>query len=126
MFIEKIKKINDTIAIVTVKSLSTMACVYIFTIWSLIPLFFPITRDFVFYISGGILQLSLLPAIMVGSSLLGRASEERASQDHIALMEAIDDLHKIMADESLEDESLNTIEETLTEIKNRLTAIENK
>jgi hypothetical protein len=89
-----------------------------------IPLLFPQTRDFIFYVSGGILQLSLLPAIMVGGNLLNKNSEERAANDHIALMTAVDDLQKIMTEESSEDNNIIAIQATLTNIQTRLDAIE--
>jgi hypothetical protein len=120
----KIAIINNWIALHTMTALSTMSCVYVFTIWALIPLVFPQTRDFVFYVSGGILQLSLLPAIMVGNNILNKNSEDRASSDHIALMNAVDDLQKIMAEESLEDNNITAIQTTLTNIQTRLDAIE--
>ena len=120
----KIAIINNWIALHTMTALSTMSCVYVFTIWALIPLVFPQTRDFVFYVSGGILQLSLLPAIMVGGNLLNKNSEERAANDHIALMTAVDDLQKIMTEESSEDNNIIAIQATLTNIQTRLDAIE--
>src|ERR1035437_5879052 len=120
----KIAIINNWIALHTMTALSTMSCVYIFTIWAVIPLLFPQTRDFIFYVSGGILQLSLLPAIMVGGNLLNKNSEERAANDHIALMTAVDDLQKIMTEESSEDNNIIAIQATLTNIQTRLDAIE--
>lgn len=130
------RKINEWIALHTITALSTMSCVYVFTIWALIPLMFPQTRDFIFYVSGGILQLSLLPAIMVGQSLLNKNSEDRAMQDHAALMETIQDLHTIMTEESDDANQLTAIHtvlqsitdlniaQSLVQIQNRLDAIE--
>ena len=72
-----------------------MLCVYVFTFWSLLPLYDKALEPIVFYVSGGILQLVLLPLIMVGSNILSRAAEERAAQDHETLMKEFAELKEI-------------------------------
>ena len=81
----KIAAWNNKIAVSVSSKISTMACVYIFLLWSLLPLVLPKTQDTVFYVSGGILQLVLLPLIMVGQSVMGKDQEERSREDHEAL-----------------------------------------
>jgi hypothetical protein len=78
----KIVELNEKIAVEIVDFMQSMACVYIFLIWALIPTFFKETESFVFYVSGGIIQLVALPLIMVGQHLQGRKAERRAKQDH--------------------------------------------
>jgi hypothetical protein len=84
---------NEWLAVHVTTSVSTMACVWIFFVWSMLPLVFDGLRDMVFYVSGGILQLVLLPVIMVGQAKLSAASDIRAIQDHAALIELVNALH---------------------------------
>lgn len=90
--------LNESIAIKATTLIGTMSCVYLFTLWSILPIAFGGSRDVVFYVSGGILQLVLLPLIMVGSSLLSRVTEERAKEDHTALMTEVGEIREILDD----------------------------
>jgi hypothetical protein len=65
-----ISQLNKTIAIKSVLAMSTMACVFSFLIWSLIPLVFPSATEIVAYISADIIQLVALPLIMVGQKIM--------------------------------------------------------
>lgn len=78
----KLKEWNEKVAVIVVDFMESMTCVYLFLIWALIPTFFKETESFVFYVSGGIIQLVALPLIMVGQHLQGRKAERRAKQDH--------------------------------------------
>ena len=73
-----------------------MWCVYAFTILSLFPLIEPSTTNVVQYISSGVLQLVLLPAIMVGSAILNESAERRAQQDHEILLRELGMLRQIL------------------------------
>ncbi len=68
-------------------------CVYAFTIFSLVPLLVPKAQNTLLYVSNCI-QLVALPALMVGSALLARSSEQRATQDHEALVEILADVRE--------------------------------
>ena len=61
--------------------------------WSILPLIVTSSRDIVFYVSGGIFQLILLPLMGVNTKLESRKLETRAQQDHDAIMEELQ-LHK--------------------------------
>ena len=96
-----LSKINDSIALKTVAWMSSIWCVYFFFLWSMLPTVFPAAQDFVFYVSGGIIQLVALPLIMVGQNLAGKAAEERAEEDHEHLVEILKDIqedHQALAD----------------------------
>lgn len=128
--IKKLKRINEVIARRTTLAVSTMACVYLFTLWGILPLLLPDTREFVFYISGGILQLTLLPLIMVGQSVLNRKSEERAEADHKAVMEILCDIRsmfaqedRVEADEKIEIADLCKLDERLVRIEKMIQRI---
>jgi hypothetical protein len=115
---------NKTIATKATLLVSTMGCVYLFTAWALLPLIFPGIRDVVFYVSSSLLQLSLLPLIMVGQKLLGLHAEERAEQDHNALMESVEELRRLIeSDRQLKQEEDEEIVD-LHEINERLIRIE--
>ena len=87
-----ISKINDSIALKTVAWMSSIWCVYFFFVWSMLPTMFPSLQDFVFYVSGGIIQLVALPLIMVGQNLTGQAAEQHAQEDHDHLVEILADI----------------------------------
>jgi len=89
-----LSKINDSIALKTVAWMSSIWCVYFFFIWSMLPTVIPSLQDFVFYVSGGIIQLVALPLIMVGQNLAGKAAEERAEEDHEHLVEILADIRE--------------------------------
>jgi hypothetical protein len=89
-----LSKINDTIALKTVAVMSSIWCVYAFLVWSMLPTVFPAAQDFVFYVSGGIIQLVALPLIMVGQNLMGAAAEQRAQEDHEHLIEILKDIQE--------------------------------
>ena len=89
-----ISKINDSIALKAVAVMSSIWCVYGFLIWSLVPTLIPAAQDFVFYVSGGIIQLVALPLIMVGQNLMGAAAEQRAQEDHEHLVEILKDIQE--------------------------------
>jgi hypothetical protein len=93
-----VKKINQAIAMKSTLLVGSMGCVYAFLIWSLLPTFFPGLQNFVFYVSGGVIQLVLLPLIMVGGSVLNTKSERRAEADHKMLMEELKELRAMHAE----------------------------
>ena len=83
---------NERIAIGVTKMMGTMWCAYAFLVLALLPLVLPSTETWVQYASSAVLQLVALPVLAVGQSLLGRAAEKRAEQDHAALMEILEDI----------------------------------
>jgi len=93
-----ISKINDFVAARATLLMSTMWCVYVFFVWSLLPLVFPHLQAVVFYVSGGVIQLVALPLIMVGQNVLSRKSEERAQQDHETLMAEFAEMRQMHSD----------------------------
>ena len=86
---KRLRRINNTVAEFAADGASTMACFYIFFAWSILPLLAGSTRELVFYISGGILQLILLPLINVTTKRESKRLEARAQQDHTAIMEEL-------------------------------------
>jgi len=78
---------NNSLARWAVVAMSSMTCVYLFLIWSLLPALDKRWETLVFYISGGIIQLVALPLIMVGQRLEGREMDRRAQRDHELLLE---------------------------------------
>lgn len=118
--LKKLRSMSDWLAIKMLALVATMECVYLFTAWSVLPLFWPGTQAIVFYVSGGILQLVLLPAILVGQNLISRVTEQRAIQDHEALMEAVADLRRILQDDDHNLVTLNSIDERLSKIEANL------
>lgn len=115
--LEAVRRWDERIAVRTVTLVSTMGCFWLFFLWSLLPLVWDGVRDTVFYVSGGILQLILLPLIMVGQVILSRDSDQRAREDHAALMEELADMRKLMTEEDEELELLRAIAERVSVVQ---------
>lgn len=92
-FQSAITKSNDAIALKMTIAFGSIWCVYAFTLFSLVPLLAPNVEDKLLYISNCI-QLIALPALMVGSAILARSSDQRARNDHDALLEILKDVHE--------------------------------
>ncbi|WP_242011566.1 hypothetical protein [Acetobacter fallax] len=71
-------------------------CVYAFLLFSLIPVLEPTWQGPLLYVSNSI-QLVALPALMVGSAILTRGSDQRATEDHAALIEILNDVREEVA-----------------------------
>jgi len=95
-FQSALTKSNDTIALKMTIAFGSIWCVYAFTVFSLVPLLAPSVEDKLLYISNCI-QLIALPALMVGSAILARSSDQRARNDHDALREILKDVHEELA-----------------------------
>lgn len=93
-----IKALNERIASTSTILMGSMGCVYLFMLWSLLPCLFPKLQSIVFYVSGGIIQLVALPLIMVGSAVLNKRSEDRASEDHEMLMAEMAEIKELHAE----------------------------
>jgi ABC-type multidrug transport system fused ATPase/permease subunit len=126
----KIAQLNDFVATRLTLLVGTMMCFYIFLLWSLLPLLFPSTQNVVFYSSSAVLQLTLLPLIMVGQSILNRKTELRAEQDHKAVVEILADIQElvvdgktIQAEQSEEIADLNKFDARMTEIEKLLQSV---
>jgi hypothetical protein len=91
-----VTKSNDTVALNMTIAFGSIWCVYAFTVFSLIPLLAPGAQDTLLYVSNCI-QLIALPALMVGSAILARSSDQRARSDHEALVEILKDVHEELA-----------------------------
>lgn len=89
-------KFNDRLAIRMTIIFGSIWCVYAFILFSLLPVFKPQWQDGLLYVSNAI-QLVALPALMVGSAILARGNEQRAAEDHTALMEILSDVREEVA-----------------------------
>lgn len=89
-------KSNDAIAMRMTIAFGSIWCVYAFTIFSLVPLLAPAAESTLLYVSNCI-QLVALPALMVGSAILARSTDERARSDHDALVEILNDVREELA-----------------------------
>jgi len=96
--IEKLSKINDSIALRSNAIFATMGFFWFCLVFSLIPLKWPATMPFVQYASSGVLQLVALPLLGVGTVLAARASDRLAKEQHDAVMETVTDMHELMTE----------------------------
>jgi hypothetical protein len=83
------RRLNQSVVGRIVASIATIECMWAFLVWSLIPVAWPASQGFVFYVSGGVLQLVLLPAILWWQDRIGAKSEERAAEDHSSILEIL-------------------------------------
>ena len=89
--------INERVAVRCTLVVGTMWTAYAFLAWSLLPLVAPQTTAVVTYVSQAVIQLVLLPLIMVGQSVMNRASDTRAEDVHAkmdAMMELLDEMRE--------------------------------
>lgn len=107
--LSKYNLFNEWIAVKLTFGVGSMTCAWAFLIWSLLPLRFPKLTPIVSYVSQSIIQLVLLSVIMVGSTIMSRASELRAQQDHEMLMAEFAELKEIHAAETEEIAELKEI-----------------
>ncbi len=96
--LQKIAKLNDSIAIRSNQIFATMGFFWFCLIFSLIPLKWPVTMPFVQYASSGVLQLIALPLIGVGTILAARSSDALAKEQHDAVIETVNNLHAMMTE----------------------------
>ncbi len=96
--LEKLSKINDSIALRSNAIFATMGFFWFCLVFSLIPLKWPATMPFVQYASSGVLQLVALPLLGVGTVLAARASDRLAKEQHDAVMETVNDMHELMTE----------------------------
>jgi len=94
--LEKVSRLNDTIALRSNQIFATMGFFWFCLIFSLIPLKWPGTMPFVQYASSGVLQLVALPLLGVGTILAARASDKLGKEQHDAVMETVTDMHILM------------------------------
>ena len=98
-FSEKLDSISKYIAVTSVNWLSTIECVILFTIWSLIPLYWNEATNFVAYVSSDILQLVLLPLIMLGQKIAADnndANQAELLDKHDKLDDVIKELNDLL------------------------------
>jgi uncharacterized membrane protein len=103
-------RVNDSIAVFVTSIVGTMWCAYIFSIMVLLPLVYPNTNTVIQYISSAFLQLILLPLIMVGQTVQGRTTEQRARKDHKMIKAELQELRDMHGE----------INEILKEIKEKV------
>ena len=115
-----IKRINDTVAANVTLAMGTMWCVYLFLVWSLLPLVITGSQNIVFYVSSGVLQLVCLPMIIVSQHVLSRARAVRAAQDHAAVMTLLAEIRTLQAETA----SIELVDMDLGDITQRLIRIE--
>lgn len=108
------KRFNEWIAVRMTMAFGTMTMVYLFLFWSILPLIYPPVQNVVFYTSSGVIQLVALPALMVGQLILGRKAEERAQQDHEAIMAELAEVKAMHAAQTEELAALREINQRLS------------
>lgn len=92
-----IDRFNDRLAIRMTVIFGSIWCVYAFLLFSMIPVVKPEWQGPLLYVSNAI-QLVALPALMVGNAILARGSDQRAAEDHTALLEILNDVREEMVE----------------------------
>ncbi|MCQ6282609.1 hypothetical protein JN080_26225 [Bacillus sp. EB600] len=91
---------------------------YLFLLYSLLPLFFPQSMDKLLYWSN-VIQLITLPLLAVGTSILGKNADERARQDHKAIMEELETIKKKYQEIQVIRQNVDTNNDQLTLSENK-------
>ncbi|MDR3520995.1 MAG: hypothetical protein P4L54_05195 [Acidocella sp.] len=94
--LDKIKTLNDQIAIRSNAIFATMGFFWFCLIFSLLPLKWPDTMPFVQYASSGVLQLIALPLLGVGTILAAKSSDQLAKEQHDAVLETMNNMRVLM------------------------------
>ncbi|MDE8343801.1 MAG: hypothetical protein POG24_08280 [Acidocella sp.] len=94
--LDKIKQLNDQIAIRSNAIFATMGFFWFCLIFSLLPLKWPDTMPFVQYASSGVLQLIALPLLGVGTILAAKSSDQLAKEQHDAVLETMNNMRILM------------------------------
>jgi hypothetical protein len=87
--VKHLTAVNDWIAVHATRVFGTMWVFYGLVVYGLLPVLFPNAMNTLLYWSN-VIQLVALPLLMVGTNLLGAASEQRAIQTHNAVMEELE------------------------------------
>ena len=90
--IEKINRINETLAVWLTQAFGTMWICYAFMIYGLLPafaVFHPRQESFLYWSNW--VQLWSLPLILVGTNILGREAEKRSKLDHQKLAKSYEE-----------------------------------
>ncbi|GAA4480504.1 hypothetical protein GCM10023157_18300 [Gluconacetobacter asukensis] len=87
---------NDRLAVKMTVMFGSIWCVYMFTVFSLLPVLHASWQGPLLYISNCI-QLVALPALMVGNAVIARGTDQRAIEDHTALVEILNDVREELA-----------------------------
>lgn len=100
--------VNDKIALKATAIFGSMAMFWGLCVWSLVPLVPQLAqfKDFILYISAGIIQLIALPLLLVGSNLLGKHAEIRADEEFRTTTTSYHDIGHIMKHLSAQDDEL--------------------
>jgi hypothetical protein len=115
---ELIKRFNDFLAKYATLALGTMWAFYLFLLYSLLPLVFPQSMDKLLYWSN-VIQLITLPLLAVGTSILGKNADERARQDHKAIMEELETIKKMYQEIQVIRQNVDTNNDQLTLSENK-------
>ncbi|HQT40202.1 MAG TPA: hypothetical protein PK231_12295 [Acidocella sp.] len=94
--LDKIKQLNDQIAIRSNAIFATMGFFWFCLIFSLLPLKWPDAMPFVQYASSGVLQLIALPLLGVGTILAAKSSDQLAKEQHDAVLETMNNMRILM------------------------------
>jgi ABC-type multidrug transport system fused ATPase/permease subunit len=98
--IKAIGRLNERVAVWGTKWFGSIVVFYLFFIWGMLGLmpFIPKSfQDIILLVSSAWIQLWALPLLAVGTAVLNRTSEARASQDHETIkseFEEVKNMHK--------------------------------
>jgi MFS-type transporter involved in bile tolerance (Atg22 family) len=124
----KINSINTWLAVKGTNMFSTMWTFYLFFVWGLLA-FIPqlaAYKDIILLISSAWIQLWALPMISVGNAVLSQKIEERAAQDHEMLQQEFTMIKEELALAREDRAMTQTVNDTLSEILERVEKLEEK
>ena len=92
--IARLVKANNWLAVLLTGAMASMIWFWVYTIVCLVPLGWPSSLPSIQFLCSGWFQGAAFFIIGVGSKLMGQAAEQRAIEDHAALVELLNALHK--------------------------------
>jgi hypothetical protein len=116
--------LNGRIALVLTTAVGTMWCAYAFALLALLVVPEALhggLLTFVQWVSQTFIQLVMLSVIMVGQSILGKASDKRAEMTYKDAEATFHEAQQIQAHLKVQDDALNAMLERLEKLEQALT-----
>ncbi|WP_052682130.1 hypothetical protein [Saccharothrix sp. ST-888] len=88
---------NERVAVRATRIFGSMATTYLFFAYGFLPILFPAAMSTLLYWSNTV-QLWSLPLLLVGSSVVGRASVQQAKETHDAVLDEFKVLRALVAE----------------------------
>lgn len=124
--IDYMNSINEYLAIVATKILSSMWTAWAFLTLVMIPFIIPSSQSLIMFCSSSVLQLISLPLLAVGQQVLSKGAERRALSDHNKIVKEFKLMKNLIEDAKIKNEFLEEIISKLDALNNKIETLDSK